>query len=142
MSDDEQAPPDAEIGWQELETDNGGSYRVKADEYDISDPVEADECAASGPPFSNVQANWTVGSEGAPPDDVQNQTATTWYKLKQAPWYSIYKWRLTINVQDTYDYSFTDKSGDSYRLNVLTLSETHYVDYDSSDPTIVSISGK
>ncbi|KAI8159609.1 hypothetical protein K4K49_004010 [Colletotrichum sp. SAR 10_70] len=144
MSDEtqEQPPPDAEVGWQELKTENGNKYRVKADDYDIADrDPDGDEPAAAGPPFKDVEVYWTVGSSGAPSQDVQNKTAITWYRLDKAPWYVYYKYRLTINTNDTYNYEFTDQSPDTYSLGVWQKSVTHTVDFDSSSPTIVKISG-
>ncbi|GKT42872.1 uncharacterized protein ColSpa_03053 [Colletotrichum spaethianum] len=139
---DTQPPADANVGWQELKTSNGAKYQVKANDYEISDkpaPTD-DELSARGPEFSDVRLNWGTHTSGAPPQDVQDKTGITWYNLNKAPWYSVFKWRLTINVKDTYNYVFTDQSGDTYSLGTWQLG-THTVDYDSSEPTIVSISG-
>ena len=143
MSEQQQAPPDANVGWAELKSDNDQSYRVKASDYDITEkPVaEANSVAASGPSFSDVSVYWTVGTSGAPSTDVQNRTAITWYKLEKAEWYSPYQYKLSINCSDTYDYKFTDSSPDTYTLNVFQNPGTHEVEYRSGSPTITSISG-
>lgn len=144
MSDQKQAPPNANVGWEELKSDKGNEYRVKASDYNIAEKPtgeEANSAAASGPKFSNVPVRWTVGSSGAPSSDVQNQTAITWYKLKKAEWWSPFQYKLTINCNDTYDYDFKDEEPDSYRVNVLQNSGSHSVEYRSDAPTIVSISG-
>ncbi|KAK1709714.1 hypothetical protein CaCOL14_012404 [Colletotrichum acutatum] len=142
MSDNEheQAPPDAELGWLDLENENGEMYRIKAEEYDISEDHDEDEGAASGPPFV-VQADWTVGSDGEPSGDVQNQATIGWYQLSKAPWWSMYTYRLTFQSEDNYNFSFTDKSNNSYSLNKWAGSYVHLLEFNSSDPTIVSISG-
>lgn len=120
--------------------ENSGTYRVKAEEYDISDDHNGEEGAASGPPF-NVQVDWTVGSEGEPSEYVQNQATIGWCKLSKAPWWSMYTYRLTFQSDDNYNFSFTDKSNNSYSLNKWADSHVHFLEFNSSDPTIVSISG-
>ncbi len=144
MSDQKQAPADANVGWEGLKSDKGKEYRVKASDYDIAaKPAgeEANSVAASGPEFSNVTVDWTVGSSGAPSPDIQNKTGITWYKLENAEWYSPFQYKLTINCNDTYDYHFMDQEGDSYQLDVRQTAGSHSLEYRSSAPTIVSISG-
>ncbi|KAF5673254.1 hypothetical protein FDENT_10347 [Fusarium denticulatum] len=138
-----QVPPDAEVGWNQLSSNNGASYRVKASDYDIADkPADSgDEPAATGPSFNNVKVHWTVGSEGAPSQDVQDETAITWYKLEKAEWWSPFSYKLTISTKDTYNYVFHDESGDGYTLGVWQNAGTHSVEYSSGKPTIISISG-
>ena len=143
MSDQQkEAPADANVGWQDLKSEKGDGYRVKASEYDISASAqETDAPAASGPSFSGVSVNWTYGTSGAPSNDVQNRTAITWYKLDKAEWWSPFQYKLTINCSDSYDYEFKDGTGDTYKLNVWQNAGSHEVEYRSSNPTIVSISG-
>ncbi|KAG7422249.1 hypothetical protein ACKAV7_000155 [Fusarium commune] len=138
-----QVPSDAEQGWNQLSSNNGADYRVKASDYDINDkPADsADEPSASGPSFKNVKVHWTVGSEGVPSEDVQDETGITWYKLDKAEWWSPYTYKLTIVAKDTYNYVFYDESGDYYTLGVWQNAGTHSVEYRSGKPTIVSISG-
>ena len=137
-----EAPADANVGWQDLKSKKGEGYRVKASDYDISTSAkEADAPAASGPSFSDVAVYWTVGSSGAPSNDVQNRTAITWYKLETAAWWSIFKYKLTINCADTYNYRFTDQEPDTYGLDVFGNSGSHSLEYRSNSPTIVKISG-
>lgn len=146
MSEQQQQPPaDAQVGWEELKSDKGEAYRVKASDYNIADyPTgeEANAADASGPSFKDIEVYWTVGISGAPSQDVQNRTAITWYKLDTAEWWSIYKYKLSINCNDTYDYHFDDEEPDSYRLNVWQNAGTHEVEYRSDRPTIVKISGE
>ena len=97
--------------------------------------------AASGPSFNDVAVYWTVGSSGAPSNDVQNRTAITGYKLETAERWSIYKYELTINCADTYNYRFADQEPDTYGLDVFGNSGSHSFEYRSDDPTIVKISG-
>ncbi|KPM43291.1 hypothetical protein AK830_g3277 [Neonectria ditissima] len=143
MSDQEQAPADANVGWQDLTSDKGQTYRVKASDYDIGDKPtdDGDAVAASGPKFASVPVRWTVGSSGSTSDEVRNKTAITWYKLDKAPWYSPKKYRLSINVEDTYDYRFFDEEPDYYGISVWQTAGTHTVEFDSDRPTIVSVSG-
>ncbi|KAF7563163.1 hypothetical protein G7046_g952 [Stylonectria norvegica] len=143
MSDNQQNPPaDENVGWEERTSQKGQSYRVKASDYDISEkPTGGDAVAASGPKFSSVPLHWTVGSSGSTSDEIRNKTAITWYKLDKAPWYSVKKYRLSINTEDTYDYEFFDEEPDEYGLNVWQTAGTHTVEFDSERPTIVSVSG-
>ena len=144
MSDQQkEASADANVGWQDLKSEKGEAYRVKASDYDIASASAeaADAPAASGPSFSDVAVNWTVGSSGTTTSDVQNRTAITWYKLERAELFSIYQYKLTVNCADTYDYKFTDQEPDTYRLNVFQNAGTHSLEYRSHSPTIVKISG-
>lgn len=138
-----QAPADYNIGWQELTSENGEKYRVKASDYDIADkPVGSeDEPAASGPPFNGVKVNWEVGTEGVPSEDVQNRTGITWYKLEKNGFWAYHKYKLTVTTKDTYNYTFFDQEPDYYKLDVWKISGTHTFEYDSKRPTIVSITG-
>jgi hypothetical protein len=145
MSEQLQAPADAKLGWAEMTSDNGGDYRVKASDYDIADQPDGEGgnvTAANGPTFLDEPVNWSCPSSGTPSQEFQNKTGITWYKLDKAPWYSPKKYRLTISCKDSYNYSFTDESPDTYWLNVFMTSTTHSVEYDSARPTIVKISGQ
>ena len=134
-------PKEAITGWDDLKSKGGNEYRVKALDYDISTEGDGKTPDAKGPSFKDVAVYWTVGTSGAPSIDVQNKTAITWYKLDYAEWWSPYKYKLSINTLDTYDYYFTDQSPDSYQLNVYQNAGTHEVEYRSDKPAIVSISG-
>ncbi|KAF2225405.1 hypothetical protein BDZ85DRAFT_257448 [Elsinoe ampelina] len=137
-----EVPANAEVGWQVLSNDQGTKYRVKAEEYDLAEEsASSDAPAASGPPFKDVKVTWRFGTEGAPDKDVQEQTSITWYKLAKAPWYSPYTYELTIVAKDTYNFKFTDMEPDTYSLDVYQNAGSHYVQYSSKNPTIVSISG-
>ncbi|KAG9506589.1 hypothetical protein J7337_000122 [Fusarium musae] len=135
-----QAPSDAKVGWNQLLSNNGAPYRVKASDYDIADKP-ADSADESGPNFENVKVYWTVGSEGVTSRDVQYETGITWYKLDWAELRSPFTYKLTIVAQDTYNYVFYDETGDGYTLGVWQGARTHNVEYGSRKPTIVSISG-
>lgn len=103
-TDQEQKPADADVGWAELKPSEGDTYRAKASDYNIAEipEAEANEFAASGPSFSNVSVYWTVGTEGSPSTDVQNQTAITWYKLAKTPWWNVvFTYELSFNTKDT-----------------------------------------
>lgn len=143
-ADQKQVPADANVGWEEMKSQKGEKYRVKADDYDIAakpTDEEADATAANGPSFDDVSVYWTVGTSGAPSLDVQNKTAITWYKLEYAEWYSYFKYKLTFSCIDKYNYKFKDQEPDTYACNVWQNPGTHSVEYDSKAPTIVSISG-
>ena len=136
-----EVPADAKTGWVELKSKNGQEYRVKGAEYEISTAAKTKVAlAARGPPFSNVQVNWTVGSSGATSQDIQDSTGITWYQLDHAHWWSPFQYQLTIKCNGNYDYFFTDASPDTYELDVSDSSGSHEVQYRSDKPTIVSIS--
>ena len=137
-----EVPADAQTGWVDSKSKTGQGFRVKASEYDISTATKKHVAAlAHGPAFKDVEVYWTLGSSGAPTQDVQNRTGITWYKLAEAPWYSPWDHELTINTTKTYNYHFTDQWPDTYDLNVFINGGSHYVQYDSGKPTIVKISG-
>ncbi|KAH7036045.1 uncharacterized protein B0I36DRAFT_373282 [Microdochium trichocladiopsis] len=137
-----EVPANANVGWQDLSSNQGEKYRVKAENYDLADEASnGDAVAASGPQFKNVQVRWEVGTQGAPIKEVQEKTSITYYKLSKAPWWSPFKYELTITAKDTYDFRFTDEEPDTYKIDVYQNAGSHYVQYDSPRPTIVSISG-
>ncbi|CAB5362292.1 unnamed protein product [Rhizophagus irregularis] len=50
------------------------------------------------------------------------------------------KYRLEFTNTVTYNYYFSDETGDRYQVNTY-LTGNHYVEYSSSKPNIVFISG-
>ncbi|RSL76618.1 hypothetical protein BHE90_000078 [Fusarium euwallaceae] len=139
---EQEIPADYDIGWQDATSSNGKTYRIKADDYDIADKPEDEDSlvSASGPKFSGVAVNWEVGTSGNTDDETRDRTAIIWYKLEKAPIYSLHQWRLTISCEDTYNFRFFDEEPDYYDLDVWLTSGTHWVEYDSENPTIISIS--
>ncbi|EXA33837.1 hypothetical protein NW761_014352 [Fusarium oxysporum] len=135
MADQQTSAP-----WKESESQQGQKYQVSASHYDITDQ-SGDAPAANGPPF-NVTVDWRLNTEGSPSQEIQDKTGITYYKLEEAPWYSPKKYRLTISTKDSYNYTFFDNEPDQYGLNVHRTNGLHWVEYDSRDPRITSITGK
>lgn len=133
---------DVNVGWKDQDSSNGVKYRVKATDYDIEEAsYEEDAPSASGPSFNSVAVNWAVGTEGAPSQDVQEQTSISYYSLKKGPWYSIYNYELTVVAQDTYHFQFVDQEFDTYALRTYQNSGSHIIEFNSNSPTIVQLSG-
>ncbi|KAF5002527.1 hypothetical protein FGRMN_292 [Fusarium graminum] len=123
MSED---PANAGIGWIKLQSDNGQDYRVKATDHDISDAAETgNEPSPSGSPF-NVDANWELGTEVSPGQELKEKTAVSW---------------LTITTGDAYKYKFSTSEPNQYSLKVYQTSGTHILEFNSSKNTITSIAG-
>lgn len=77
---EKEVPKDANVGWLDESSEKKENYRVKASEYNIKEASEGgNQANASGPSFQGVNVHWEVGSSGAPSEDVQDQTAITWY---------------------------------------------------------------
>ncbi|KAM0231269.1 hypothetical protein ACHAPO_008649 [Fusarium lateritium] len=133
-------PQDIEFGWLELKNGEGQGYRVHAFEHNTTFAYsDCEMLAASGPEF-DLSVNWKVGTEGAPSDDIRTQAAILWYKLDKAPSGSPYQYRLTIEADDTYCYTFIDNEPKCLSLDAF-LYGRYSVDFNSSDPTISTIRG-
>ncbi|KAI4599323.1 hypothetical protein KJ359_001764 [Pestalotiopsis sp. 9143b] len=119
-----------------------GGYEVKAEKYTGAEKPAAnpDEPSARRPDFNNVGVKWDTWTNGDTSTDIESKTGVTWYSLDNAPCYRPFKWQLTVNINDTYDYKFKDESDDTYSLSRWHTS-THYDDVNSDAPAIVSISG-
>ncbi|OTG79205.1 hypothetical protein [Acinetobacter sp. ANC 4648] len=50
-----------------------------------------------------------------------------------------YTYKLTVKVNKSGDYYFTDASNDTYKLSVSFESSKHSLSYNSDNPTIVSV---
>ena len=106
-----------------------------------SNNVAAKTLASHGPPFTE-NVNWPVDDTWhTTTSDFANTTGITTYIVgnSSSPFYDYY---IQIATNQDYDYSFTDKSPDTYSLNVVDTSSDHIVRYNSSAPTIDYVSGK
>ncbi|KXJ85352.1 hypothetical protein Micbo1qcDRAFT_198870 [Microdochium bolleyi] len=138
--------PETTTGWQEESSGNGEKYRVKAEAYDLAEEVArgTHTIAASGPSFDNVAVDWKVGTEGVTTKEVQERTSIIFYKLAKIPFptpWPLPQYELTIIAKDSYHFYFTDGEPDTYGLNVIQNVGSHYLQYRSSSPNIVKISG-
>ena len=113
-----------------------GSAEVKA-KIDASDD---DKVGSHGASF-NVNVNWSPPNSGYTDSGFASQTGITHWNVINGG--SVFTYRITFDCNQTYDYFFQDatneKSG-KYECNVWK-SGTHYVDYNSSKPDIISVSG-
>ena len=88
-------------------------------------------------PIQSVMVDWETNTSGNPTASVQEKTGIVFYSLQDNnP--SAYDWRLDITTNRKYDYYFVDAEGDKYEINVYEAG-SHYVRYNSNNPTIVKI---
>ena len=81
--------------------------------------------------------DWETNTSGNPTASVQEKTGIVFYSLQDNnP--SAYDWRLDITTNRKFDYYFVDAEGDKYEINVYEAG-SHYVRYNSDNPTIVKI---
>ncbi|MEU3072549.1 hypothetical protein [Streptomyces laurentii] len=80
--------------------------------------------------------------------DVKKTTGITRYKLydQSNKWRpperpSVWQYILCFTTEKTYDYYFSDASNDCYRCDVFVTSRDHYVQYNSTDARIISVTG-
>jgi len=106
------------------------------------DSIEATEptVVATGAPFY-INVNWPVtGNWEKPTEEVKNVTSISLYRVSRSSnW--IYTYILEFVSELTYNFTFRDGEGDEYGTNTY-LSGIHTVRYNSSNPTIVYVSGK
>lgn len=114
---------------------------VKAKDYTVAEwpAASPDEPSAHGPDFNGAGVKWGTWTNGDTSADAKSKTGVIWYSLNKVPWHRPFKWRLTVNINDTYDYNFKDESSDTYSLSCCQTG-MHYVDFNSDAPAIVATS--
>lgn len=99
--------------------------------------------AAEGPAF-DINVNWVVTENMGPwiltTPEFQAITGITRYKLYRNH-DSGFQYHLVFTNIDTYDYSFTDQSPDTYGKDTYAFNN-HTVGYNSNSPNIVHIHGQ
>ena len=146
MTDQPVLPSD---GFIEATSKKGKPYR--ADKDNASDGEKGEhKPALMGKHDFTLAVNWPVTTDWVPTSsEVQQIAGITRYKLLYEPrpepppgekpppiWFNYHLW---FTNTEHYDYYFSDKS-DHYENNTY-INRDHYVDYNSDDPTIVSITG-
>ena len=140
------ASQEQNIEFEEYTNDQGEKFRVGRPKGSVEAKAKADasindNVGSHGASFSNVKVNWSPPNADYTDSALASQIGITHWNVTDGG--SIYKYRLTFNCNQTYDYYFQDATNTSsgqYECNVWQ-SGTHYVDYNSSQPTIVSVSG-
>jgi len=162
MSDDSQIQSDwsqvtlsDEYTWTDGMSKNGRPYKIgtpkttttsNADEAPATGGTNDEPEAASKSSF-NIAVNWTgrPSSQGfaqynTPTDQEKSTTSIQSYLLQTG---SAKYNEFSFSCTESYNFWFTDKTGDSYQCNVFwpRPSTTHHFSYFSSDPTIVKVTG-
>ncbi|KAK1759790.1 hypothetical protein QBC47DRAFT_116392 [Echria macrotheca] len=163
MSDDSQIQPDwsqvtlsDEYTWTDGVSKNGRPYKIgiakttttsNADEAAPATGGTSDEAKAASKSSFNIAVNWSGGppTQGfaqycTPTDQEKSTTSIQQYLLRTGP--AKYN-EFSFSCTESYNFWFTDKTGDSYQCNVFWArpGTTHYFSYFSSDPTIMKVTG-
>ncbi|MCJ1452324.1 hypothetical protein MMC28_002666 [Mycoblastus sanguinarius] len=150
MSDQPVTPNDGSIQWEEATSKKGRPYRVDKEKASDTEKGTHKPALMAKRDFTIV-VNWPVTKDWvATSPEVQQIAGITRYKLIYYPqpdtppgqdpppiWYDYTLW---FTNTEHYDYFFTDKTGDHYENNTY-LDRDHFIQYNSDDPTIVSITG-
>ena len=128
------------IKWVEHKTKSGDTYRVGTKATATKQGQEENDIPESKHDF-DIAVNWPVGNSDwkQPTADVQSTAAITGYKLYFQE-KSAFSYILYFSNTEHYDYIFFDKTGDSYECDTY-VNDDHYVQYNSSNPDIVRITG-
>ena len=85
-----------------------------------------------------INVDWSAGSHGDTANDFRSRTGISQWNIIIGGW--VFKYRVWFYTDQTYNYTFVDRSGDTYQCNVYSQG-AHYVDFNSSNPDIVEIRG-
>ena len=147
MSDQTVSPKDGSIHWEEATSKKGKPYRVDKENASDTEKGKPKPGLMDKHDFT-IRVNWPVTTSGdwvATSPEVQQIAAITRYKLLRNPPQDpppavSYEYTLWFTNTEHYRYFFTDKTGDHYENNTY-INRDHFIDYDSTDATIVSITG-
>ncbi|KAJ3548427.1 hypothetical protein NMY22_g1261 [Coprinellus aureogranulatus] len=138
---------DKQISWRDAVSNKGKVFRVGSlvrDESNVvSDrPADGKEVRTKTWVSHTCYVNWPVAAVGdngwkTPDQDVIDKVDISRYTLTQSS-SSIYSYILTITNTQNWDYTFYDDTGDYYSLNCFTAGD-HYVQYNSDEPTIRTV---
>jgi hypothetical protein len=91
----------------------------------------------------SVHVDWPIKKESEEwinvSAEIGDKTGITRYRLLSSPG-MLYNYTLEFYCTLHYDYFFVDQSGDKYQCDVWAKGK-HYINYNSSDPAITTISG-
>jgi len=146
MNANEEAREDVE--WKEHVSHQGKKFRVGYIKKELM-PKSQETVALSGNSF-DIRVYWpavfSTGS-GVPWRNTDSSTKTTTGIDRYALYNPIsptYEWELDISVnyyREIVGYTFFDETDDGYNLLVWNTHIPHYVQYNSSGPTIMRIEG-
>lgn len=131
---------DPDIIWEERTSKNGNPFYVG---YRKSETEEATVSLSAKHDFQ-VDVDWPASKDDkwkVTDSDFQKITGITRYNVYgPRVWFKAYKYYLEITNVENYDYYFVDATGDEYNLDCFRRGN-HYVQYNSSNPTIIRITG-
>lgn len=125
----------SDLVMEEKTTDSGEKYQIGRPQgsENVGEPD------SHGPPFS-IPVNWVPGSDWQyTDDDFRGRTGISRWKITVGGF--IYHYQLFFDTDQTYNYTFTDKTGQGYGNNVF-VAGVHSINYNSNQPTIVLVSGE
>jgi hypothetical protein len=124
------------IEWQECISAKGVTYRVGSKPGEDS---KQDDLPVDGKKDFGINVDWEVDTANYLPTDFVNKTGISYYCLNKGG-SGAYTYRITFTNHEHYNYHFIDRTGDSYQCNTY-INRTHYVDYNSADAAIITVTG-
>ncbi|WP_193156610.1 MULTISPECIES: SH2 domain-containing protein [Pseudoalteromonas] len=131
---------DPDIIWEEFTSKNGNPFHVG---HRKSETKKGSDSLSAKKDFQ-VDVNWPPSK-----DDKWKTTDSDFLRTTGITRYNVYGPRVSFKVYsyyleftnvENYDYYFVDATGDQYNVNCFSRSN-HYVQYNSSNPTIVRVIG-
>ena len=137
MSTQPPAIDKANIQWEDAKSKNGFDFQTGS-------VGESADTGVQGGSSAESIVNWPVASPGTwvPTPNLEKHLGISGYELVRSGGV-FYSYTLTFrNVGSKhYHYWFTDKTDDTYE-NKTYKDDFHYINYNSSNPTIVKISAQ
>ncbi|KAJ5205221.1 hypothetical protein N7472_001669 [Penicillium cf. griseofulvum] len=128
------------IEWHEATSKKGKPYRIGVRKAGTE---AAPKPKAGEPDVGGIDVYWPPTNDPTwidTPPPVQNIAAISRYYLNYTEG-GFYQYILFFTNTQHYDYHFQDETGDTYRCNTFR-NDDHYVQYNSSNPTITHVSAK
>lgn len=133
---------DEHLEFTEYTTESGDKFRVgrpkgSTEAKEKADAGTGDDVGSHGEPFT-LDVNWPANGSGNTDSGFYSRTGiSSWNVPVGGVWY---KYRVSFNTDQTYDFQFQDEGQQWYECNVYK-NGWHYVDYNSSQPNIIRVSG-
>jgi hypothetical protein len=129
-------PADEDFDVVEITSSKGVKYRIGRPKGSPDTKPPTVE-ALHGPPFSR-SVYWQVNNSGTTDTNFTQSTGISQWNVSDSG--LLLKYRLMFYTDQSFDYWFSDETGDAYECNVF-LTGWHYVEYYSDKPNIAYISG-
>ncbi|USP78045.1 hypothetical protein yc1106_05319 [Curvularia clavata] len=134
--------PDEQLEFTEYTTENGEKFRIgrpkgSTEAKEKADASTSDDVGTHGEPFT-LDVKWPSNSSGSTDPGFYSRTGIKDWNVSVGGVF--FKYRISFNTDQTYDFQFQDESQQWYECNVY-VGGWHSVDYNSDQPNIIRVSG-